>query len=67
VELVNPKIELRDVQEQDAQFASHDQEAWFGVRIRIMEAAFRKTCSDIGPEVKLFYGVAPSPEKVQYG
>jgi hypothetical protein len=67
VELENPRIELRDAQEQTLQVEDEDLEAWFGIRSRINEAMFGKKKDNIGPEVRLFYGLAPSPEKVLYG
>jgi hypothetical protein len=67
VEVENPKIEIRDAQEQTLQVEREDLEGYFGIRSRITEAMFGKKRENIGPEVKLFYGLAHSPEKVQYG
>jgi hypothetical protein len=65
VKLENPKIEIRDEQEDSSQV--EEEELWFGIRNRIRESTFCKRSNSIGPETKLFYGVAPSPEEVQYG
>jgi hypothetical protein len=67
VELVNPRIEVRDSVETVMQLEPEEFECQYGIRRRIADSVFGRKLENIGPEVRLFYGLAPSPKKVRYG
>jgi hypothetical protein len=67
VEILNPRIEVKGTEEGEMLYDPVITELLYGIHHRILESVNGKKEEDIGPEVRLFYGLAPSPQKVLYG
>jgi hypothetical protein len=67
IENLNPIIEVIGAEEGEMLYDSVITELLYGIHHRILESVNGKKEEDIGPELRLFYGLAPSHQKVLYG
>jgi hypothetical protein len=66
VEILNPKIEAKGWTE-NLIYSAETAELTLEIKHRILESIHEKQVEYNGPEVRLFYGFAPSPHKALVG